>query len=109
MSDDLPEGINELSVAAIEEILCSLADGYSRKLNDDELSEEVSRLLTVFCLDLVNLLHLIRGNPEAVIENQEKYGMISAIQLQPMAAYQEKVAEQEAEVLAEDPDPLKWN
>jgi len=106
MSDDLP---GSLTAVEIEEILRHLADGYSKKLADEELGEEASRLLTVFCLDIVNLLHLIHGNPDAVLANQEKYGMISAIQLAPLADYQEKLAEEEAEELAQDPDPLKWN
>jgi len=97
------------TVADIEEILRGVAEGYSKKLADEELDEEAARLLTVFCLDLVNLLHFIHGDIDAIIENQEKYGKISAIQIEPMAVYQEKQAEKEAEVLAEDPDPLKWN
>lgn len=112
MQDDLPGDLSRsdfLSNAEIEEIIRELAAGYSKKLADEDLSEHESRLLTVFCLDLVNLLHLIHGDLDAVIANQEKYGAISGIQVKPLAAYQEEQADKEAEKLAQDPDPLKWN
>lgn len=99
----------DISIHDVEELLRGVAEGYSKKLASEDLTEEQARLLTVFCLDLVNLLHFIHGDIQKIIENQEKYGKISAIQIEPMADYQAKQAEQEAETLAKDPDPLKWN
>lgn len=97
-----------MTLEQVLELISSMARSYSTRMEEwgesDRMANknDVASAYGIMAFDLINLIHLAKGNVEQVQKNQEALGDSGIFVVDEMADYQAEPEEKEDE-------PFKWN
>lgn len=115
MSDDLHGPVKDgLSMAQIKEIVAHLAKTYSDYMEawmgeeEETSSKAVASAYSLAAFDLINLLHMLDGDFQAVADNQKESGSAGSFKLEEVAEWPPINAPGD-DPDADPGDPTRWN